>query len=159
MATPREWEPLFLATLADVPNVSEACRMAGISRKAAYLYRAQDGRFREAWDDALETSTDSLVGEAYRRARHGTENPVYQGGELVGHKREFSDLLAIFLLKCHRREVYGDRSKAEITHQGPDGGPIRFDPTKCTDDELRAIIERAGRGDPGTEATGEAPAL
>src|SRR6185437_13235217 len=111
---PREWVTDFLASLALTPNVAEACRQAGITRKAAYDLRKADEDFARLWDDALDESTDELVGEAYRRAREGVERPVYQGGKLVGKVREFSDTLAIFLLKCHRRRVYGDKLEADL---------------------------------------------
>ena len=48
-----------------------------------------------------------------RRAKDGNLRPVFQGGELVGHIREFSDTLGIFLLKSRRRHVYGDRQFIE----------------------------------------------
>lgn len=114
----REWKPDFLAALTLSPNVTAACREAGITRKGAYLARQSDPEFAAAWDSALDESTDELVGEMYRRAVQGTKKPVYQGGELVGHIQEYSDTLAIFLAKCHRRDVYGDQVKADVTSQG-----------------------------------------
>jgi len=48
-----------------------------------------------------------------RRAKDGTLRPVYQGGELVGHIREYSDTLGIFLLKSRRRHIYGERREIE----------------------------------------------
>ena len=39
----------------------------------------------------------------------GIDEPVYQGGALVGTRRFFSDTLAIFLLKAHRLEKYRER--------------------------------------------------
>jgi hypothetical protein len=119
-----DWAPTFLAELAKSPNVSAAARAAGIGRKAAYAYRNADPDFASDWDDALEQSTDSLVGEAYRRAHEGTERPVYYKGAECGTVREYSDSLAVFLLKAHRREVYGDTSKVQAEHTGPGGGPI-----------------------------------
>ncbi len=154
-----EWVEVFLECLADVPNVQGACRAAGISRQSAYDHRERDPEFARRWQDAMEASTDDLVGEMYRRARKGHDKPVYQGGELIGHTREFSDVLAIFLAKKHRPEVYEDKSKSEVTLQGPGGGPIRFDPTAMTDAELRAIVEgKSGRGTGDPEA-GETPTV
>lgn len=110
-----EWTVDFLASLTLVPNVALACREAGITRKAAYDHRNADPGFAKLWDEALEESTDELVGEAYRRAKDGVRKPVYQGGKKVGEVQEYSDTLAIFLLKCHRRRVYGDRLQADVT--------------------------------------------
>jgi hypothetical protein len=114
----REWKPDFLAALTLSPNVTAACLEARITRKGAYLARTSDPEFAAAWDSALDESTDELVGEMYRRAVQGTKKPVYQGGELVGHIQEYSDTLAIFLAKCHRRDVYGDKVQTDLTSQG-----------------------------------------
>jgi hypothetical protein len=105
-----DWAPTFLAALAKSPNVTGACRKAGIGRRTAYDRRGSDAEFAAAWDDAIEQSTDDLVGEMYRRAKEGVEKPVYFQGAPCGTVREYSDAMAIFLTKCHRREVYGDRT-------------------------------------------------
>ena len=116
------WKPLFLETLRETANVSRSAKIAGVSRKTAYKHRETSETFRDAWDDAIEEGLDYLEEEARRRAFEGTQKPVYQRGELVGHVREFSDTLTIFLLKGRRPEVYGDRLKQEVT--GKDGGPV-----------------------------------
>jgi hypothetical protein len=118
--------------------VAAAARAAGINRTTAYAHRNANPEFAEAWDNALEESTEELIGECYRRAREGTERPVFYGGKQVGTVREYSDAQARFLLKCHRPSVYGDKIRTE--HSGPDGGQITIDVTKLTDDQLCALI-------------------
>jgi hypothetical protein len=105
-----DWAPRFLAALVKSPNVSGACRKVKIGRQTAYDRRRTDPEFAAAWDDAVEQSTDELVGEMYRRAKEGVEKPVFHQGAECGRVREYSDAMAIFLAKCHRREVYGDRT-------------------------------------------------
>jgi hypothetical protein len=39
----------------------------------------------------------------------GARRTVFYEGKPCGFVREYSDTLAIFLLKCHRKGVYGDR--------------------------------------------------
>jgi hypothetical protein len=118
------WTEIFLAELAKSPNVTGAARAAGIDRTTAYARAKVDPEFAAAWEDAQEQSTDALVGEAYRRAHQGTEKPVFYEGAECGRIREYSDTLAIFLLKTHRPHVYGDRLRQEIT--GANGGPLEF---------------------------------
>ena len=91
-----EWMPKFLESLSEVPNVSAACRNSGVSRRYAYVVKDKDKEFGEAWEDAIEASTDELVGTCYKRAKEG------------------SDVLAIFLLKAHRRPIYGDKSEQQV---------------------------------------------
>ncbi len=94
--TPKKQRDLFLAALGESPNVTEACRVAGIARKTAYAWRNKYAEFAEAWRESLAASIDELEQEAFRRANDG------------------SDVLAIFLLKSHRREIYGDH----VEHSG-----------------------------------------
>lgn len=117
METPEfRWMAPFLVALADVPNVSAACRTAGISRVQAYARKNADPEFAAAWEDALDQSVDDLVGAMYRRAKNGVREPVYHNGVRCGSKLRYSDTLAIFLAKCHRPGVYGDRVAQE--HSG-----------------------------------------
>lgn len=116
------WKPAFLVGLRRHANVSRAAKDAGVNRRTAQRERVNSGAFAEAWDDALEEGLDYLEEEARRRAYEGTLKPVYNRGELVGHVREFSDTLTIFLLKGGRPEKYAERSKHE--HTGRNGGPI-----------------------------------
>jgi hypothetical protein len=117
-----EWSPLFLEVLAETSNVSAACRAVNVGRTTAYDHRNSNPGFAAAWDEAVETGTDALELEARRRAMSGCEKPVYQGGQLVGMVKEYSDTLMIVLLKAHRPEKYRERSQVE--HSG--SIPIRY---------------------------------
>jgi hypothetical protein len=103
----------FLAAIAESGNITAACEATRLSRAAMYEWRADDPSFAAEWDAALERGLDSLEDELMRRAKDGTLRPVFQGGELVGHTREYSDTLGIFLLKSRRRQIYGDRQFIE----------------------------------------------
>lgn len=76
--------------------------------------------YAAAFADAQDDAADSLEAEATRRARLGVSEPIYQGGKLVGYKRNFSDTLLIFLLKGLRPEKFKDRHE----HSGPGGTPL-----------------------------------
>lgn len=120
-----DWADVFLLSLSESPNVSEACRVAGIGRRTAYDARERLPEFAAAWDDALDSSVDNLVGECYRRARDGCKREVFYKGDPVGSYHEYSDTLAIFLLKAHRRNVYGDKSALEVS--GANGGALKVE--------------------------------
>ena len=111
----------FLAAIAESGNITIACEAARLSRAAVYQWRADDPSFAAEWDAALERGLDSLEDELMRRAKDGNLRPVFQGGELVGHVREYSDTLGIFLLKSRRRHIYGDRQiidqRISLEHQ------------------------------------------
>ncbi len=55
-------------------------------------------------------ATDVLEGEAFKRAAFGVRKPAgWYKGKPGGYVREYSDILAIFLLKGLRPDVYKDR--------------------------------------------------
>lgn len=88
----------FIETLAKTCNVSAACRVANISRTAAYAWRREDEAFAEAWADAEAEAADNLEGVAYERAMAGQ-----------------SDRLIEILLKGHKPERYVERTKVDVT--------------------------------------------
>lgn len=98
----------FLTALADSGIVRQSCETAQVSRSYVYDVRRADPQFAAAWDEAIDDACDRLVKEAHRRAVKGVKVPIYQGGKLVGHKREYSDTLLMFLLKAWRPEVFRD---------------------------------------------------
>jgi hypothetical protein len=112
---PREdWHPVFIREMERFPNVTAACRICKISPSTAKRHREQFPEFRETWDDAKEKAADLLEQAMYERATKGTLKPVFQGGKLVGHVREYSDSIAITMLKALKRETYGDKVIAAV---------------------------------------------
>lgn len=141
--TPEKRKELFLARLRKEPNITVAARAAGWARGYVYELRDDDPEFAAAWQEALDESVDLAESEVHRRAFKGSLKPVYQGGVRVGSIREYSDTLAIFLLKAHRPEKYRENLRHE--HSGPGGGPIE---TAAT---VTVYLPDNGRGDgPGS---------
>jgi hypothetical protein len=103
-----EWRVKFLKTLSSTGNVLVSCRVAGVGRATAYRHRERLPKFRAAWDEAVEESTDAMEAEARRRAQNGVEKPVFYQGNRVATVKEYSDTLLIFLLKANRPEKYRD---------------------------------------------------
>lgn len=131
----KDWAPDFLDALEEHVTVSAACKAIGIGRRTAYDRRQRDEEFALAWHDVEEATTQRMEREAFRRAVEGTEKPVYQGKELVGTVREFSDTLLIFMLKSRRPEKYRDNMRVEHA------GKVGVDVSSSSDEELRRIAE------------------
>lgn len=104
----------FLAVLAETCNVGKACQGAGIVRTTAYEWRDTDPDFAAAWDKALKVGVSALEDEAHRRGFEGVDKPVFHQGTACGTIREYSDTLAIFLLKAHDPEKYRERSDVSV---------------------------------------------
>lgn len=88
---------LFIERLRSSGNVRAACGAAGVPRRTVYRWRKRFATFREEWDEALEDACDILEMEAWNRAL-----------------KKKSDRLLMFLLKAHRRHLYGDRLNVSI---------------------------------------------
>jgi len=108
----------FLTALSETASVTKACELARLPRRTVYNWRRTDQGFAQAWEAALDMGTDALEDEAIRRAYHGTGRPVFQGKELVGHVRDYSDTLLIFMLKARRPNKYRDRAPMDQTLPG-----------------------------------------
>ena len=96
-----EWIRAFLTTLGKTANVRYSCSKAGVSWQVAYRRKQTDPIFAANWESTLEDSIDDL--EAIARSRAIAS----------------SDTLIIFLLKSHRRSVYGDKPEVEKTRRRP----------------------------------------
>ena len=102
----------FLTHLAAKGSVTYAANRSGIDRRVLYRLKTADEAFGARWDEALQLGVERLQDDAMRRALEGTAQPVWRGGKQVGSVKQFDNRLLQFLLKAHRPETYGDRSRA-----------------------------------------------
>ena len=111
---------LFLQLLGELGNVSRAAAIVGTSREVCYRLRKTDPAFAAAWAKALDLAVSKFEDIVAERAFRGQEQPIFYKGRVVGHKREPSDLLAMFYIKAHRPQ-YRDRQEA------PPAGPLTIE--------------------------------
>lgn len=104
----------FLDVLARTGIVTTAVQAVGVARMTAYRWR-EDPEFAKAWDDALEQAADRMEAEAIRRAVEGVEEPIYQGGQLVGTRIVYSDSLLGKLLGANRPAKFRERHDVHTT--------------------------------------------
>lgn len=106
---------LFLRELSEYPNITVAARAVGVSVATVYKHRKDDPLFAERMQEALDESVDLLEHEAHRRAFQGVEKPVFYRDQEIAKVREYSDGLAMFLLKAHRPNKYRERSEVAMS--------------------------------------------
>lgn len=119
-----------MAAYAEVGSIQQASAAADIDRTSHYVWLKRDDRYAELFEQARLMACDVWEDEARRRAFDGTDHPVVYQGEICDTYKEYSDTLAMFLMKANNPDKYKDRSAAEIT--GKDGGPIE---TRSVNDE------------------------
>lgn len=96
----------FLAALAETGTVLGAHRASGVDRQSHYNWLEEDPEYALAATEAMEQACQSMEQEAIRRARDGTDEPVFHKGEVCGKIRKYSDNLLMFLLKGQRPNKY-----------------------------------------------------
>jgi metal-dependent amidase/aminoacylase/carboxypeptidase family protein len=106
----------YLKAVARAGTLTAGCKAARVSPNTVYAWREHDTEFSITEQQMRNALADALEEEAIRRAWRGVNKPVFQGGTLVGHVREFSDTLLIFMLKAVRPEKY--RERFDVTSAG-----------------------------------------
>ncbi len=112
----------FLAAVAEVGNITEAAKVAGVNRKDHYRWLQKDPSYPELFEAAMQEAADLMEAEARRRAVEGVDEPVFYQGYECGSVRKYSDTLLMFLLKGVRPEKFRENVKQEIS--GPNGTPV-----------------------------------
>lgn len=82
----------FIQALFEHHNVHRACVTVGISRMAALKAQRKDPVFAAAWAEALNSHLDCIEDHVLEMAKH-SKTPLW----------------AIFALKSHRPDIYGDQ--------------------------------------------------
>ncbi len=103
----------FFETLTLCGLVQRASDMCGVNRQWLYELRKNDDEFAADWTDALEQYGDTIDEEIHRRAVEGWEEPVYQGGDLVGVIRKYDSALLMAKARAVRPKLYRQNVKVE----------------------------------------------
>jgi hypothetical protein len=101
-----------LDVLAKTGVVAEAARACGFTDTSTLqTFRRNDEEFAEAWDHALESAAHVLEEEIWRRAHDGVLEPIFYKGEVAGYKTNYSDTLAMFILRGLKPGTYRDNAR------------------------------------------------
>lgn len=163
---PKQWQRIFLQSLSSLPDVTAACRLAGISKQHAYKVRENDDDFALAWGDALELAHDAVERRAYQWIVTGVpvkktvkrtkmkEGVVVEEETTTTESAETSATLMIFWLKAHFPDRYRWSERFEAT--GADGGPIKIEPLSAIDRQIEELsAELASRARQAVVAGGD----
>jgi very-short-patch-repair endonuclease len=93
------WRDRFLEVLSESGIVREACIAAGVARKTAYQYRADDATFADAWKLALQDAADLALATYRTRAL------------------QQSDRAMEFFIKSRDPDSYGERAQVQALVQ------------------------------------------
>lgn len=94
----------WLKAFKEMGTIGGACEAVDVSRTQIQVWRKEDSEFAIKYKEANVHITELLERSALTRAITGVEEPIYQGGKLVGKVRKLSDTLTIFLLKSRDKK-------------------------------------------------------
>ena len=104
---------VFLAHLSRVGRIRRAAALSEVDTSSLYKERKANPDFAARWQEALDRAVDWAEDELYRRGVEGWEEPVYQGGRLIGYVTRYSDADLALLLKSARPAKYREGYKAD----------------------------------------------
>ena len=142
----RPWMKRYLDSYAQTGLVGVACRSANVSAKTVQHWRQKWPDFDQACEEAAEEAVDIVEQAARSRAVDGVRRLKFdaKGQPLIDpqtgkpyEERQYSDDLAKFLLRGRRPDVYGDKSKVEVS-----GGLTQV---VITADDLLSLQERRAK--------------
>ncbi|WP_421991983.1 hypothetical protein [Qipengyuania sp.] len=85
----------FLEALATTGSVRAAARRVKVSHQTCYRARRNSAAFGRAWDAALVVARGAAEAKLADYAMNGVEEEVWYHGDLVGHRKRFSDRLLL----------------------------------------------------------------
>ena len=97
----------FLETLAATGCISDAAKVAPISRKTVNYWRDRDADFASQCAAALHKAAAHIDTLAWERGVTGIEEPVFAYGKKVGTRVKRSDAIFRMILMASDPEKYG----------------------------------------------------
>lgn len=152
---PKQWHRIFFQSLSVLPNVTAACRTAGISKVHAYRTRDENPAFAQAWQDALEIARDAVERRAYQWIMTGvpvkkvvTRRKLKNGVEVetetvTTESAETNATLMIFWLKAWMPDRYRWAERVEAS--GPESGPIQVESIDRIDRQIAELSAELGQ--------------
>ncbi len=101
----------FLAAYVKTKRTLAASALTGVSRETHYYWLRSDPEYTDHWRRARKMLGDMIEEEVIRRAVDGYPKPVVYQGEVTDRYKNYSDRLAVFLLKHLKPEVYNVRQR------------------------------------------------
>lgn len=96
-----------LKVLAETGCISDAARVAGVSRNTVDRWRRKDAGFSKLCEAAIDMASSHIETLAWERAVTGIKEPIWHCGKLVGTRIKRSDAIFRMLLIGSNKKKYG----------------------------------------------------
>lgn len=101
----------ILDKIAEAMPQKKAAESSGVPWRTWYGWKERTPELQDDVVKCLEMAGETIEEEIRRRAIDGVDEPVYQGGKLVGHVKRYSENLLLALARAHMPHRY-DRGGA-----------------------------------------------
>ena len=122
-------EQQFFEILSKTGNVTAGASAIGLKRSQLYHKRKTNEKFRQQWEDAMNEALDHLESQLWKRALGQTDMQKNTKGQSDVKKsstdEKAEERLAMFLLKAHRPEIFGDAKARQKTEDHEKTGSPR----------------------------------
>ena len=127
MALDRDLQQQFLQAFKVQGTVSKASKAANVARQSHYRWMATDVAYSAEFKALRYTICQQIDDSLTDRLANGWDEPVYQGGKLVGHKRKYDNAAAIAYLDRHDPDfIKGKRQNVDLTSSGAAVPAVQF---------------------------------
>ncbi|WBC28316.1 terminase small subunit [Desulfofustis phage LS06-2018-MD02] len=107
----------YLALIREGVTNKDAAAACGCGTKYFKRRRDEDPEFEQAYQEARTDGDDVIRAEIHRRGVDGVKRAIYHDGRVVGHKKEYSDQLLMFLAKSRMPQEFGDKQTVDHVHK------------------------------------------
>ena len=101
-------EEQFFEILRKTGNVTAGAEKTGLKRSQLYHKRKSNEKFRVRWEEAMNEALDHLESQLWSKALGQNERADMKDNKKTSADEKAEERLAIFLLKAHRPEIFGD---------------------------------------------------
>ena len=123
----KDLQASFLAAYGVHGEVKAAAKAAGIARQSHYKWMADDDEYRAKFRGLRYAVCQMIEDALVERLAFGWDEAVYQGGELVGHKRKFDNANAIAYLDRHDPDfIKGKKQNVDVTSNNETIPAVQF---------------------------------
>ena len=143
-----EKQKAFLLAYRQCGTIAKAVESSSVAKSNHYYWLEQDARYRRAFQYSRNLICSHIEEGLVDRLANGWDEPVFQGGALVGHRRKFDNANAIAYLDRHDADFRKNKGRTEVNIQNNVEGGAR----------VRITLPHNGR-DPLPESKKEKPEI
>ena len=108
-----EKQKAFLQAFRQCGTITKAVKSSAVAKSNHYYWLDKDARYRRAFEYSRKFICSHIEEGLVDRLANGWDEPIFQGGVRVGHKRKFDNTNAIAYLDRHDSDFRKNKGRTE----------------------------------------------